>query len=51
MTLADPDILASKNYPMGVGEVADVANLVTFLLSNKAKWITGQNYVVDCASF
>ena len=51
MTLADPDILASKNYPMGVGEVADVANLVAFLLSDKAKWITGQNYVVDCASF
>lgn len=50
MTLADPDILASKNYPMGVGEVADVANLVVFLLSAKAKWITGQNYVVDCAS-
>ena len=51
MTLADPDILASKNYPMGVGEVPDVANLVAFLLSDKAKWITGQNYVVDCASF
>lgn len=51
MTLADPDILASKNYPMGVGEVADVANVVAFLLSDKAKWITGQNYVVDCASF
>ncbi len=51
MTLADPDILASKNYPMGVGEVSDVANLVVFLLSYKAKWITGQNYVVDCASF
>lgn len=51
MTLADPDILASKNYPMGVGEVVDVANVVAFLLSDKAKWITGQNYVVDCASF
>ena len=51
MTLADPDILASKDYPMGVGEVSDVANLVAFLLSDKAKWITGQNYVVDCASF
>ena len=51
MTLADPDILASKNYPMGVGEVVDVANLVAFLLSDKAKWITGQNYVLDCASF
>ena len=51
MTLADPEILASKNYPMGVGEVSDVANLVAFLLSDKARWITGQNYVVDCASF
>ena len=51
MTLADPDILASKSYPMGVGEVLDVANLVVFLLSDKAKWITGQNYVIDCASF
>ena len=51
MTLADPDILASKSYPMGVGEVLDVANMVVFLLSDKAKWITGQNYVVDCASF
>jgi len=51
MTLADPDILASKSYPMGVGEVVDVANVVAFLLSDMAKWITGQNYVVDCASF
>lgn len=51
MTLADPEILASKSYPMGVGEVSDVANLVAFLLSDKARWITGQNYVVDCASF
>ena len=38
-------------YPMGFGEVADVANLIVFLLSDKAKWITGQNYVIDCASF
>lgn len=51
MTLADPEILASKHYPMGVGNVSDVANLVAFLLSDKARWITGQNYVVDCASF
>lgn len=40
-----------EKYPLGFGEVSDVANLVAFLLSDKARWITGQNYVVDCASF
>lgn len=38
-------------YPMGFGEVNDVAKMVVFLLSDKASWITGQNYIVDCASF
>ncbi len=37
-------------YPMGIGDVSDVSNLVMFLLSDKAKWITAQNYVVDCGS-
>ncbi len=37
-------------YPMGIGEVEDVANIMVYLLSNKAKWITAQNYVVDCGS-
>ena len=37
-------------YPLGIGEVDDVSNLSLFLLSDKAKWITGQNYVIDCAS-
>ena len=35
-------------YPMGFGEVEDVANLITFLISDKSKWITTQNYVADC---
>ena len=35
-------------YPMGLGEASDVANMVVYLLSDKAKWITAQNYVVDC---
>lgn len=37
-----------KKYPMGFGEVEDVANFVVFLLSSKTKWITRQNFVVDC---
>jgi NAD(P)-dependent dehydrogenase (short-subunit alcohol dehydrogenase family) len=41
----------SHKYPMGLGEATDVANMTIFLLSDKAKWITGQNYIVDCASF
>lgn len=39
------------NYPMGIGSPKDVAKLAIFLLSKDSKWITGQNYVVDCASF
>ena len=48
----DPDALAQQEalYPMGLGSVDDVAGLVTFLLSDKAKWITTQNYVIDCGA-
>ena len=38
-------------YPMGFGRPRDVANLASFLLSSESKWITGQNYILDCASF
>lgn len=38
-------------YPFGYGEPEDVAELATFLLSKKSKWITGHDYIVDCASF
>ncbi|WP_198305853.1 SDR family NAD(P)-dependent oxidoreductase [Arcobacter vandammei] len=34
-------------YPLGLGEPEDVANLVTFLISNNSRWITGQNIVID----
>ena len=34
-------------YPFGLGEPEDIANIVTFLLSDKSRWITGQNIVVD----
>jgi NAD(P)-dependent dehydrogenase (short-subunit alcohol dehydrogenase family) len=36
------------NYPLGFGEVSDVTNMIVYLLSDKAKWITTQNYVIDC---
>ena len=37
-------------YPMGFGKPEDVAAVVSFLSSDEAHWITGQNYVVDCGS-
>ncbi|NLV31379.1 MAG: SDR family oxidoreductase [Acidobacteria bacterium] len=37
----------SHLYPLGFGTVDDVAALALFLLSDEAKWITGQNYILD----
>jgi NAD(P)-dependent dehydrogenase (short-subunit alcohol dehydrogenase family) len=34
-------------YPLGIGEPDDIAAAVEFLLSEKARWITGQQFVVD----
>ncbi len=34
-------------HPLGIGSVEDVSNLVMFLLSDEAKWITGSNIVID----
>jgi len=34
-------------YPLGLGDVNDIYEMVDFLLSDKAKWITGQQIVVD----
>ena len=34
-------------YPFGWGEPNDVANMIVYLLSDKAKFISGQNYVID----
>lgn len=53
MTHRDPDYLKNKAsmYPLGVGEVADAAELAVFLLSEKSKWITAQDYVLDCGAY
>ena len=35
------------SYPLGIGTAKDVSNMVVFITSDKAKWITGSNYIVD----
>jgi len=36
-----------KDYPLGIGGIDDIVNYIEFLLSSKAKWITGQNLIID----
>lgn len=36
-----------SDYPLGLGEPSDIASAVEFLLSDKSRWITGQQLVVD----
>ncbi|MGL4864556.1 MAG: SDR family NAD(P)-dependent oxidoreductase [Cetobacterium sp.] len=36
-----------KSYPLGLGTPEDVGNMVEYLLSDKAKWITGQKFILD----
>lgn len=37
----------NPRYLLGDGEKSDVSNMVGFLLSDKSRWITGQEFVVD----
>lgn len=34
-------------HPLGIGKVQDVVNGIDFLLSNKSKWITGIDLLID----
>jgi len=36
-----------NQYPLGLGETLDIANAVNFLISEQARWITGQQITVD----
>lgn len=35
-----------RDYPLGFGRPEDVAAMAVFLLSDRAAWLTGQNYVL-----
>ncbi|MCP9612814.1 SDR family NAD(P)-dependent oxidoreductase [Coprobacter tertius] len=37
----------SATYPLGIGYATDIADVVAFLLSDNARWITGQQLTVD----
>ena len=39
---------AEGKYPMGLGTVPDVANMIVYLLAAQSRWISGQNYLMDC---
>jgi NAD(P)-dependent dehydrogenase (short-subunit alcohol dehydrogenase family) len=38
---------ASIAYPLGIGTAKNVSDLVCFLISDKAEWISGSNYIID----
>lgn len=37
----------NPRYVLGVGKCENISNMIDFLLSSKAEWITGQEFVVD----
>ncbi len=49
LAFSDPEILAKaqKEYPLGIGDPIDIAKAVEFLLSDNARWVTGQQFIVD----
>jgi NAD(P)-dependent dehydrogenase (short-subunit alcohol dehydrogenase family) len=46
---ADPSIVEKleQDYPMGIGRPDDIADAIEFVLSGKARWLTGQEIVID----
>lgn len=50
---ANPEFVASMKamHPLGLGRPEDVADTVEFLASDRARWITGQEIVVDGGRF
>ena len=48
-TFSDPGLSQNinKQYPLGIGQTDDAAFMVEFLLSDKSRWMTGQQIVLD----
>lgn len=47
--MADPQkraVLEAK-HPLGLGQTTDISYACVYLLSNAARWITGQNLIID----
>ena len=46
---ANDEVVArmKSQYPLGLGQICNIADAVSFLLSDKASWITGQQITVD----
>jgi NAD(P)-dependent dehydrogenase (short-subunit alcohol dehydrogenase family) len=36
-----------ESHPLGFGEASDVANMVLYLASDAARWVTGTEHVID----
>ena len=36
-----------KDTPLGIGNICDIVEYACFILSDKAKWVTGQNIIID----
>lgn len=47
LSRAGAEAVSAANYPLGCGEPRDIAWMAEFLLSERARWITGQEVVVD----
>lgn len=41
----------ANDYPLGFGMPEDISNLVLFLLSSNAKWITGKDFIIDGGAY
>jgi len=47
--LSDPTVEAKlvRDYPLGLGQIEDIVNAADFLTSDRSRWITGHQLVVD----